>query len=127
MVERRRGRSQKDDENNAATNSSVSVFSGVGNVNRLEGGDTESIAGKHIDNSDNADGRDDAVNVDRRTNHDARRRQWNIADNLCGHSSGVAEKHRDNLSVLTSRHDKLFQRGIFRSNCSCNDSVCNLR
>ena len=123
MEQGRRGGTQKNDASDAEIDSGISVLSSGGNEYRAKGGGAESKSGEYLDNSDHADGWDDAINVDRRTNHGARRRKWNIADNLRRDSGGVAEEHSDDLSIRTSGYDKLFQRGLIRGNRASDDSI----
>lgn len=126
MEQGRRGRAQEDDASNAEIDGDISVLSSGGHEHRIKSGDTESESGKHLDNSDNADGRDDAFDVDRRADNGARRREWNIADNICRDSGGVAEEFSDDISIRASGDDKLFQRSIIRADSVINDSVRNL-
>lgn len=126
MEQGRRGRTQEDDASNAEIDGGISVFPSGGNEHRIKSGDTESESGKHLDNSDNADGGDDAIDVDRGTDNGARRWEWHIVNNLCGDSGGVAEEFSDDISIRASRDDKLFQRGIVYANSVINDSVRNI-
>ena len=123
MVEGRRGRAQEDDAGHSEVDGSVGVFPSGRHEHRVKGGGVESKSGEHIDHCDNADGWDDAVNVDRRANHGARRRERHIADNLRGDSGGVAEEHSDDISIRASGDDKLFQRGIVRLDSVGDDRV----
>ena len=123
MEQGRRGRAQEDDAGDAEVDGRIGVFPSGGDVDRVKSGSAESKSGEHLDNRDNADGGDDAFDVDRRADHGARSRERHIADNLCGDSGGVAEEHSDDISICASWDDKLFQRGIIRSDCACNDRV----
>ena len=126
MVEGRRGGTQEDDAGDAEVDGSASVFPSGRHEHRVESGDIESQSGEHLDNRDNADGGHDLVNVDRRADNGSRRRQWHIANHLRGDSSGVAEELSDNLSVRTSRDDKLFQRGIICGDSDSDDRLCDI-
>ncbi len=127
MEQGRRGRAQEDNASYAEVNGGFSVLSSGRHEHRLKSSDTESKSGKHLDNSDNADGGHDVINVDRRTDNGARRREWHIADNLCWNSGGVAEEFSDDISIRASGNDKLFQRGIVWADSVINDSIRNLR
>lgn len=122
MEQGRRGRTQEDDARNATVDGDIGVFPSSRNVDRLEGGGTESESCEHFDNRDNVDGGDSLVDVDRRTDNGAGCRQWHQLDNLRGNSGGIAEEHWDNLPIFASRHDKLFQRVIVWNNSGRNDS-----
>ena len=123
MEQGRRGRAQENDASNAEIDGDISVLSSGWNEYRVKSGDIESQSGKHLDNSDNADGRDDAINVDRRADNGARGRKWHIADHLCWDSGGVAEEFSDDISIRASGDDKLFQRGLIRADSVIDDSV----
>ena len=126
MEQGRRGRTQKNAESYAAVDGNIGIFTGSGNVNRLEGGNLKSESCKYLDNRNHTHGRNDAFNVDRRTNHGAGRGQRNIIDNFRRNSSGIAKKYRRNIPIFAGRNDQLLQRVAFRNNRSRNDSVCNI-
>ncbi len=127
MEQRRGGRAQEDDASDSAIDGSIGVFASGGDEHRVEGGSVESKSCEHLDNRDNADGGDDAFDVDRGADHGAGGRERNIADNLRGDSGGVAEEHRDDISVRASWDYQLFQRGIVWSDCAGDDSIRDLR
>lgn len=118
MEQGRRGGSQENDAGDAEIDCCLGVFPSGWDEYRVESGGLESFSCEHINHSDNADGGNDFVNVDRRANHGAGCWEWNIADNICGYSGGIAEEHSDDLSICAGGDDKLFQRGII-----CGDSV----